>query len=133
MRIVVDTNIVFCALAAGCEDLAMRLTTPSESEFFAPRFLFVELFKHKERILRATQLPEESILNSLNALLESIQLIDAASIPMGTWMEARRLCDGVDLKDTPFVALAIHLGAQIWTEDNELKSGLREKGFDAFC
>ena len=51
---------------------------------------------------------------------------------MGTWMRARRLCDGVDLKDTPFVALALHLDANLWTVDQELKRGLRAKGFDQF-
>ncbi len=51
---------------------------------------------------------------------------------MGTWMQARRLCDGVDLKDTPFVALALHLDATLWTVDEEFKRGLRAKGFDQF-
>ncbi len=44
MRVVVDTNVVFSALAAGCGDLALLLLSPSENVFFAPRFLFVELF-----------------------------------------------------------------------------------------
>ena len=51
---------------------------------------------------------------------------------MGDWLEARRLCLGVDEKDTPFVALAIHLSAPLWTEDQELKEGLHAKGFNSF-
>ena len=47
MRVVVDTNVAFSALAAGCGDLAMRLLSPAELDFYAPRFLFIELFKHK--------------------------------------------------------------------------------------
>ena len=132
MRVVVDTNVVFSALAAGCGDLALRLLSPSEIHFCAPRFLFVELFKHSARLLAATRLPEENVLEALNELIESLQFIDAAAIPMGTWMQARRLCDGVDLKDTPFVALALHLDASLWTVDGELKRGLRAKGFDRF-
>lgn len=132
MRVVVDTNVVFSTLAAGCGDLALRLLSPSEITFFAPRFLFVELFKHSGRLLEATKLPEENVLEALNELMESLQFIDAAAIPLGTWMQARRLCDGVDLKDTPFVALALHLDAVLWTEDAELKAGLRAKGFDRF-
>jgi len=38
----------------------------------------------------------------------------------------------VDLKDTPFVALALHLDARLWTDDEELKAGLRARGFDQF-
>ena len=132
MRVVVDTNVVFSALDAGCGDLALRLLSPSDAVFFAPRFLFVELFKHSVRLLEATKLPEENVLEALNELIESLQFIDAAAIPMGTWMQARRLCDGVDLKDTPFVALTLHLDASLWTVDEELKRGLRAKGFDRF-
>ena len=132
MRVVVDTNIAFSALAAGCGDLALRLLSPAEIVFHAPRFLFVELFKHKARLVAATRLPEERLLEAFNELIESLQLIEAASIPVGVWMQARRLCDGVDLKDTPFVALTFHLDARLWTDDEELKAGLRAKGFDRF-
>ena len=132
MRVVVDTNVAFSALAAGCGNLAIRLLSPSEMVFFAPRFLFVELFRHRDRLLAATRLPEDKLLEALNELLESLQLVEAASIPVGVWMQARRLCDGVDLKDTPFVALTLHLDARLWTDDEELKTGLRAKGFDQF-
>ena len=33
---------------------------------------------------------------------------------------------------TPLIALAIHLNARLWTEDNELKKGLRAKEFNLF-
>ena len=82
--------------------------------------------------MQASRLPEENVLEALNAMLESVCLIDAASIPLGVWMEARRLCEGVDLKDTPFVAMSLHLNAELWTEDVALKTGLRAKGFDRF-
>lgn len=132
MRVVVDTNVAFSALAAGCGNLAVRLLLPSEAVFYAPRFLFVELFKHRDRILAASKLSEDHLLEALNELLESLQLIEAASIPVGVWMQARRLCNGVDLKDTPFVALTLYLDARLWTDDEELKTGLRTKGFDQF-
>ena len=61
----------------------------------------MELFKHRDRLLAATRLPEDKLLEALNELLESPQLVEAATIPLGIWMQARRLCDGVDLKDTP--------------------------------
>jgi len=132
MRVVVDTNIAFCALASRGGSLGIGLTTHSEHVFFAPRFLLVELFKHKERILRATKLPEDDLLEAFSILIESLQLVDASSIPLGVWMEARRLCDGIDLKDTPFIAMCLHLNAVLWTADSELKVGLKSKGFDHF-
>jgi predicted nucleic acid-binding protein len=39
---------------------------------------------------------------------------------------------GIDVKDTPFVALAIELKLPIWTGDKKLKEGLKELGFKDF-
>jgi len=90
------------------------------------------LFKHKERIIKATHLSEEALLECLHELLARIQFVEEGSIPIGTWMEARRLCRDVDLKDSPFVALALHLDGRLWTTDGELKTALRAKGFARF-
>ena len=49
---------------------------------------------------------------------------DEALVPLGTWVEAFRLCAPTDEKDTSYVALAPHLDADLWTEDEELKTGL---------
>ena len=60
-RIVVDANIAFRALSRGRNDLVAMLRPAGRlagSTLHAPRFLFVELFKHKERIVRASRLPE---------------------------------------------------------------------------
>jgi predicted nucleic acid-binding protein len=32
----------------------------------------------------------------------------------------------------PFIALTLHLDGRLWTGDDELKAGLRAKGFDRF-
>ena len=58
--------------------------------------------------------------------------VNEANIPLGTWMEAYRLCKGVDEKDTPYVALTLHLDGRLWTHDAQYKAGLRTKGFDQF-
>ena len=131
MRVVVDTNVAFSALAAGCGNLAIRLLSPSETVFFAPRFLFVELFKHRDRLLAATRFPEDKLFEALNELLESLQLVEAASIPVGIWMQAPPpLRDGLERHTV--LRPALHLDARLSTDDEELKTGLRAKGFDQF-
>src|ERR1017187_9770609 len=127
--VVVDTNILFSALVSRHSRIREILFMEAGLIFCCPRFLFIELFKHKERILAATELTEEELLDALNALLARIHFVDEATIPLGTWLEARRLCGGIDEKDTPFVALTIHLNGRLWTEDDELKKGLRAKDF----
>lgn len=109
-----------------------RFLVDSGQAFYCPRFFLVELFKHKERIARASDLDETELLECLHELLARLRFIEEGGIAVGTWMEARRLCREVDDKDTPFVALALHLEALLWTDDEELKTGLRARGFDRF-
>ena len=130
--VIVDTNIFFAALVSRHSRLRENLLAEPASRFFCPRFLFIELFKHKERIIAATELAEEDLLDALNAIFARIHFIDESAIPIGTWLEARRLCRDIDEKDTPFVALSLHLNGQVWTDDEELKRGLRAKGFIKF-
>ena len=129
-RVVVDANLAFKALAAGRGDLRERLGGASEVRFFAPRFLFVELFKHKEALAEAAKVTPEAMLEALHTLVTRLDFVNEASLPLTTWMQAYRLCKGVDEKDTPYVALTLHLDGKLWTDDEELKSGLRARGFD---
>ena len=132
MRVVVDANIAFRALARGQGDLRTRLSSTDEGSFFAPFFVLVELYKHKERIQRLSTLSEDAVLTALHELCECLTFIREAEISVGTWVEALRLTKDVDPKDTPYVALTLHLGAKLWTHDDELRQGLRAKGFDEF-
>jgi predicted nucleic acid-binding protein len=131
-EVVVDTNILFSFLLRKESERRKTFLTSKAHAFFCPRFLFVELFQHKERLKQETTLDEDELLSCLHDTLNRVQFIDEGNITMGTWMEARRLCRGIDLKDTPFVALALHLDAELWTADEELVAGLKAKGFQRF-
>ena len=95
-------------------------------------FCCVELFKHKERLASASKLPEPELLEAVYALVSRVEFVNEAHLSVGTWVEAYRLCKGIDEKDTPYVALALHLEGRLWTEDDELKTGLRARAFDRF-
>ena len=131
-NLVVDTNVFFSLLLSRDTAQRRRFLTDTGHTFYSPRFFLVELFKHKERITQASELPEDELLDCLYELLARIHFVEEGSIPIGTWMEARRLCRDIDLKDTPFVALTLHLDGRLWTGDDELKTGLKSKGFDHF-
>jgi len=130
--VIVDANIAFKCLHSGRGDLRERIGPGGHPKFFSPRFLFVELFKHKERLERASQLAESDLLAGLHTLLSQMDFVDEANIPMGTWVEAYRLCKGIDENDTAYVALSLHLEGRFWTEDKALISGLRARNFDRF-
>jgi predicted nucleic acid-binding protein len=93
-------NIAFKCLHAGRGDLRSRIGPGQHPQFFFPRFLFVELFKHKDRLASAAKLPETELLEALYALVSRLEFVNEANIPVGTWVEAYRLCKGTDEKDT---------------------------------
>ena len=128
--VVVDANIAFKTLVAQRGDLRDRLRSSEQLRFFSPRFLFVELFKHKERLVHATRLNEAELLESLHTLTRRLEFVSETTIRLGTWVEAHRLCQGIDEADIPYVALTLHLDGRLWTEDQALKEGLRSRGFD---
>jgi predicted nucleic acid-binding protein len=131
-RIVVGTSIFLPLLLRRKSVQRRRFQTESGLRLYSPRFFLIELFKHKERIIRASELQESELLEALHELLSKIYFVEEGNIKIGTWMEARRLCADIDLKDSPFVALSLHLGARLWTSDEELKSGLLSRGFHHF-
>ena len=130
--VIVDANIAFKCLLASRSDLRGRGGPAGQLQFFSPRFLFVELFKHKARLADASQLSEAELLDAFYALVCRLQFVNEANIPIGTWVEAHRLCKAVDEKDTSYVALTLHLDGRFWTEDDQLKTALRRQGFDRF-
>jgi predicted nucleic acid-binding protein len=130
--VVVDANIVFRTLCAGSGRIRNALSPAADFELVSPRFLFVELFKHKDRLLSASKLCEEDLLDGLYAIVSRINFVNESEIPLGTWTEAFRLCRGIDERDTAYVALALHLRGSLWTKDQELRRGLESRGFTRF-
>ena len=130
--VVVGANIAFKSLCNGRGKIRRRLSPDSHLRFYCPRFLFVELFKPKERLARASGLSEADLVAGLHALVSQLEFVNEANIPVGTWMEAYQLCKGIDADDTAYVALALNLDCQFWTEDAKLKTALRARGFDRF-
>jgi predicted nucleic acid-binding protein len=130
--VIVDANIAFKCLHSARGDLRSRIGPGGHPNFFSPRFLFVELFKHKERLAFASGLVETGLLAGLHTLLSQLEFVNEANIPMGTWLEAYRLCKDTDENDTPYIALTLHLDGRFWTEDDILKTGLRARSFDRF-
>ncbi|RYC71565.1 MULTISPECIES: PIN domain-containing protein [Spirosoma] len=129
--LVVDTNIVFKALRAKQSAIRDALID-NQYQLYAPKFLIVEIFKHKEKLLRNNAQLEDELYEYLNGLLQRITFVSEESISIGSYLEAYRLCKGIDEKDVPFVALAIELGCSLWTRDQPIREGLTARGFTAF-
>jgi predicted nucleic acid-binding protein len=131
-HVVIDANRIFSELIAANHKLRRVFATQPETEFHCPKYVLVELFKHKERIAAATGLSEPELLGLLHTLLERIHFFDEDAISIGSWTESWRLCRGVDENDVAYVALALELDGDLWTSDRELETGLRKRGFARF-
>ncbi len=130
-NVVVDTNVLFSALHSDNPNIR-KILNNKIFQFFCPNFIFRELFKYKEKLVKNSKLTETEIEELLGILLQKLNFINENHISLGNWIEAYKLCHQVDEKDTPFVALALELEADFWTRDQVLKNALIKKGFTQF-
>ena len=129
--VVVDTNFVFSAIHTANSLTRQQLIT-LPYRFISCNFLFVEIFRHKERIFKNRPVDDETIYDYLEKVLSRIHFFNEALISTESYFAAYHLCKEIDLKDIEFVALSIELNAPLWTRDQVLKEGLSARGFNRF-
>jgi predicted nucleic acid-binding protein len=127
-RIVVDANIFFSALLKN-ENPYIKILMGANCKFFAPKFVFIEIFKHKEKIVKYSSLSEEELLEALEIVLDQVEFISLKEIDKQSLQRAYELSI-IDLLDAPFVALSLFLDARLWTGDKRLCRFLKDKGFN---
>jgi len=130
--VIIDTNIFFACLRSKSTTLRDKISNINY-RFYAPKFLFVEIFKHKDRIIKNTLASEEDTLEFLSSLLHHVNFINEEIIPTEIYLQAYELCKDIDENDTVFIALSLLLNCPLWTRDNKLKNGLLKKGFHNFA
>ena len=99
--IVVDTNIIFSALVNKHSKIATFLLEPKHA-LVMPKFGFVELFKHKEKICKISKHSPDEILEILYELIRHIEFFDENSISVTALQSAWQLVKDVDPKDMLF-------------------------------
>ena len=129
--VVIDTNLVFSALIPKESKIREILFIPTLT-FYAPNYLITEIYLHKERITKNSKLDDETFYFLFSAIMERISFLPIEIISLESRQKGYDFCKDIDLKDTPFVSLAIELQAMFWTGDKKLKKGLTEKGFKSF-
>ena len=129
--VVVDANILFSALLREPSRF-VELIFRSEYDFYICEYVIVELFKHKDRLMKYTQLSEDDLLRLLYRLLKRLNIFPERLLDPAKLAEAATLCAPVDENDTVHVALALTLDGLLWTGDRTLRDGLVKQGFDRF-
>lgn len=91
--------------------------------------MFIEIFKHKDKIKAVSNLSENEILKQMSIILSKITFINESYIPKHIFQEAYLLCKDVDENDTSFIALTMFSNATLLTGDKKLQKHLEQKGF----
>ena len=129
--VIVDTNILFSALLTNRSKFADTLLA-TENDFFVCEMVLVELFKHKEKIVKLSGLSEDEIIQLYQIYLKKIHLYKEELISLENRQQAYQLCYDIDKTDSAHVALTLELNGLLWTGDKILKEGLIRKGFNQF-
>ena len=126
--IVVDTNIVFSAIHSK-NSLTREKLFSLPNQLYSCNFLFVEIFKHKERIFKKSSATDDEIYDYLEKIIHKIHFFNEELISTESYFKSYHLVKDIDIKDISFVALNIELKGKLWTRDTILKDGLIKKGY----
>lgn len=129
--IVIDTNLIFSALLSKSSKIR-DIIFEDKNTLISPNFLITEIYKHKNKLIKLSNLDESEFYLYFNEIIENIQFLPINFISLESKEKAYALCKDIDIKNTPFVALSIELNSPIWTGDKKLKEGLISKGFNNF-
>ena len=130
--VVVDTNILFSALLAPDTPYARTLLTDTNYIYYICETVIVEVFEHRDKLLKISKLSLDDLLVLYHLLLRQLTLFKESLIKAEHKQRAMDLCARVDPEDAIHVALAFELDALLWTGDKKLRDHLREQGFDRF-
>ncbi len=130
MKVIVDTSIFISALISPKGIYAELLMNPIfKFDKYSSYYLVVEVFKHKEKILKYSKLTENELIEQVYNLLKNVTLINESQIPKEVWKKSFELTKDVDENDTAFIALTEFTDGKLWTLDKKLSKGLIKKGY----
>ncbi|MFH1275859.1 MAG: PIN domain-containing protein [Candidatus Woesearchaeota archaeon] len=116
MMLVLDNNILFSLMNPF--SVASYLFFSIRVEFFAPEFIKLELKKYKELCLFKSKLSEHEFDIRYNEICELIKLFKFPKYENFLVKAANSL---QDIKDSPYIALALSINSAIWSNDPHLK------------
>ncbi len=118
MKFVLDSNIIFSALIK--KSTTRNIILSDIFDLYAPEYIFSEITKHKELLLRKSKMNEGDFDALLLLLQKHIHLV-----PKDKYNEKIALAEdilrNIDITDSPFLALSLALDCSIWSNDGHFK------------
>jgi predicted nucleic acid-binding protein len=119
MNIIIDSNILFSALIK--DSLTRKIILKSKEEFLFPLYIFEEMQKHEEELIRKSGLSTKEFYDLLNALLQKVRFIETENL-QDYREKVFDIIKDIDVNDIIFIASALaHSDSLIWSDDKKLK------------
>jgi len=116
MELVIDANVLFAALIK--EGTSAEMLFQENLRLYAPEFIFVEMHKHREEILRKTNRSAAEFEKLLELFERRILLIPLDELKSYN-TKAKAITPDPD--DAAYFALALRNNIPIWSNDKSLK------------
>jgi predicted nucleic acid-binding protein len=130
MKLVIDTNLLFSACVKQDGRIAEIILNPMfKLELIGCYFSYIEIFKHKAKLLKLSKIEEVELLDVIYRIFKKIDFVNESRLTEELMNEAFLLTHDVDEKDTVFVAMSLYCNCKLWSGDIVLIEGLRAKGF----
>ena len=114
MKLVVDTNIIISAIIK--DSLTRRILTHLDAEMYTINFSEQEIKKYKSDILQKAEISEIALDFLLGKLKDRLSNIDDNVVAL-KMEKAFEIMKEIDPKDSPFLAAALAINAEIWSDD----------------
>jgi len=114
-KLVIDANIILSALIR--DSITRKILIGSAIEFYAPDYLIEEVEKYISLVSKKNSLSEHDNKKILDILCNYITIVGIEFYKENI-NEALEIMSNIDIKDTPYVALALSFDNDgIWSED----------------
>ena len=118
MKFVIDTNILFSAIIR--KSITRKVILSDVFELYVPEYLFEEINKHKDLILRKAKISNRDFI-ALLTLFQKHTKILKKEVYRDKTPVAEEVMKGIDITDSPFLASALALNCPIWSNDGHFK------------
>lgn len=118
MKLLLDTNTIISALIKDGE--SRKIIFHTKIELATIHFSKEEIKEHALLIQKKAKIDREE----LDALLDNITekcLLVRDELIIEKMPEAKKIMWSIDPKDTPFIAAALAIGADIWSDDKHFE------------
>ena len=128
MKIIVDANIIFSALIK--ESTTRELILKYDGQFLIPNYVFIEINKYKEEILRKSNMTTKDFNDLFSLIIERINVVPSEVFKMHV-KEAQNLVGEHSPEDIVYISCALAFSDCIlWSNDKKLKWQNKVKVFN---